>query len=84
MDCRRKLCTVGIDVGTTHIKAVIFDEAGIEVARSVVNTPSYGDGAGQVVWDPEAIWVKVAEAARGAIQALNACPAVGTSGSTPE
>ncbi|MEW5866481.1 MAG: FGGY-family carbohydrate kinase, partial [Bacillota bacterium] len=84
MDRRRKLCTVGIDVGTTHIKAVIFDEAGIEVARSVVNTPSHADGAGQVVWDPEAIWVKVAEAARGAIQALNACPAVGTSGSTPE
>lgn len=70
MDCRRRVCTIGIDVGTTHMKAVIFDEAGTEVAKSIVDTPSSTDGEGQVVWDPEAIWRRTAEAARGAVGTL--------------
>ncbi len=65
----RRSCVLGIDVGTTHIKAVVFDGAGVEVAKRVLDTPSHSDGAGQTVWDPDAVWARVAEATRLALQA---------------
>ncbi|MGE5593148.1 MAG: FGGY-family carbohydrate kinase [Betaproteobacteria bacterium] len=64
---------LGIDVGTTHIKAVVFDEAGVEAARCVAGTPSVpGEGPGQVVWDPEAILETVVSVTRGAMEMLAA------------
>ncbi|MCR4403170.1 MAG: FGGY family carbohydrate kinase [Firmicutes bacterium] len=62
---------LGIDVGTTHIKAVVFDEAGVEAARCSTDTPSLpGNGSGHVVWDPEAIWEAVASVTRRALKTL--------------
>ncbi len=62
---------LGIDVGTTHIKAVIFDAAGTEAARCVASTPSQpGGGPGQVVWDPGVIWQTVISVTRGAMEML--------------
>ncbi|NLG80290.1 MAG: hypothetical protein GX492_10805 [Firmicutes bacterium] len=66
---------LGIDVGTTHIKAVVFDDAGTEAARCVADTPSKpGDGPGQVVWDPDAIWETVISVTRGAVEMLQEGP----------
>ncbi|NLB74416.1 MAG: carbohydrate kinase, partial [Firmicutes bacterium] len=62
---------IGIDVGTTHIKAVIFNEWGAEISRSVVGTPSMTDSKYGQVWDPEAIWAAVAEATRSALTAFS-------------
>jgi len=68
----RKPYLLGIDVGTTHIKAVVFDEMGMEAARCVADTPSLpGDGPGQVVWDPDAIWETVVSVTRGAVEMLH-------------
>ena len=65
---------LGIDVGTTHIKAVIFDEFGKELAKSVLDTPYSSNDQGWVTWDPESIWGKVAEAIRGATVELDIQP----------
>lgn len=68
----RKPYLLGIDVGTTHIKAVVFDETGVEAARCVADTPALpGDGPGQVVWDPDAIWETVVSVTRGAVEMLH-------------
>jgi sugar (pentulose or hexulose) kinase len=40
MTLASKYYMIGIDVGTTHIKAVIFNEWGTEISKSVVGTPS--------------------------------------------
>lgn len=72
---KSKPCLLGIDVGTTHIKAVVFDDAGTEAARCVADTPSRpGDGPGQVVWDPDAIWETVISVTRGAVEMLQEGP----------
>ncbi|MDI7246948.1 MAG: FGGY family carbohydrate kinase [Bacillota bacterium] len=72
---------LGIDVGTTHIKAVVFDDAGVEAARCVADTPSRPDGPGRVVWDPDAIWETVARVVRAAVDMLNERPMRGVRGS---
>jgi glycerol kinase len=54
-----KYYMIGIDVGTTHIKAVIFNEWGTEISKSVVGTPSMTDSKYGQVWDPEAMWTKL-------------------------
>ena len=63
---------IGIDVGTTHVKSVIFDERGTEISKSVVGTPSVTDSEGRVMWEPEAIWEAVAEATCDSMAALHA------------
>ncbi|MGE5586633.1 MAG: FGGY-family carbohydrate kinase [Clostridia bacterium] len=66
---------LGIDVGTTHIKALVFDDAGTEAARCVADTPSKPGGSpGQVVWDPDAIWETVISVTRGAVEMLQEGP----------
>ena len=65
-----KHCMIGIDVGTTHIKAVIFNERGTEISKSVIGTPSMADSEGGVLWDPEAIWTSVAEATCNALATM--------------
>ncbi|MGE5573898.1 MAG: FGGY-family carbohydrate kinase [Bacteroidota bacterium] len=72
---------LGIDVGTTHVKAVVFDDAGVEAARCVADTPSRPDGPGRVVWDPDAIWETVARVVRAAVDMLNERPMRGVRGS---
>lgn len=47
-------CYVGIDFGTTHVKAGLFDEAGRQLALERVPTPTRNDSVGSV-YDPAEI-----------------------------
>jgi xylulokinase len=75
---------IGIDIGTTHIKAVVFNEQGVEISKSVVGTPSSKDNKGEIVWDPEGIWRAAAEATRNALSALHGRLPAGDHLSVPE
>lgn len=46
---------IGIDIGTTHIKAILFDENGAVVAQEKQMTPISRDALG-TVYEPEEIW----------------------------
>lgn len=46
---------IGIDVGTTHIKSLLFDEQGRAVRQEKQSTPLSHDGTGSV-YRPEQIW----------------------------
>jgi xylulokinase len=65
---------VGIDLGSTNLKAVIYDAAGNAVARAGrpnerVNPDA--DHPDWAIWRPEAIWGGVAESLREAIGQLD-------------
>lgn len=47
---------LGIDLGSTNIKAILYDENGIGTAQSSVGTPVFVNEAGLSVLDPEKIW----------------------------
>ena len=63
-------CLMGIDLGSTSIKAVVYDLTGRGVSRASRPTllshpdPKHADWA---VWEPEAIWGAVAESVREAL-----------------
>ncbi|HHY46760.1 MAG TPA: hypothetical protein GX506_05600 [Firmicutes bacterium] len=63
-------CLLGIDVGTTHIKAVIFDPSGKEITKTVLDTPKSVDEKGWTTMDPEAIWDTTARAVSETISLL--------------
>jgi xylulokinase len=62
---------VGIDVGTTNIKAVIFDPAGQPVAEASVSTPTYYPQPTWAYYRPEELWQRTAEALRQATSQLD-------------
>ena len=47
---------VGLDIGTSRIKAVVFDLGGRLVAGADVPTPTVTTPEGWVEYDPEALW----------------------------
>jgi len=51
---------VGIDVGTTHLKAGAFTPTGELLARAQIETPAKHLPDGGAEYDPEAIWAGVA------------------------
>ncbi len=51
---------IGIDVGTTHLKAAAFTEAGEQVAIAHVETPTHRLPDGGAEYDPEALWQGIA------------------------
>ena len=60
---------LGVDIGTTSTKAVLFDTSGVELSRA--NSPAYTNKIPQPGWveqDPEEIWQAVVTAIRGAIE----------------
>ncbi|MBT7074324.1 MAG: FGGY-family carbohydrate kinase [Anaerolineae bacterium] len=64
---------LGLDIGTTSTKAVLFDTSGTELSRA--NSPAYTNKIPQPGWveqDPEEIWQAVITAIRGAVK--NALP----------
>jgi len=57
---------LGLDVGTTSTKAVLFDLAGVELTRSIAPPyRNYTPKPGWVEQDPEEIWQAVLTAVRG-------------------
>jgi xylulokinase len=64
---------LGIDLGTTSFKAVIYDEHGTALASSRVSPPDEEvvvDGFRVTIWRPQALWDTVCELIRRALDAL--------------
>ncbi len=63
-------CTIGVDMGTTTLKAAAFDEAGRELARAARSVKLFHPAEGQAEQEPqdvaEAITAAVAEVAAAA------------------
>ncbi len=47
---------MGIDVGTTGSKAVVFNEEGLVLSSAYRGYPMYFPGPGQCELDPEEVW----------------------------
>lgn len=62
---------IGIDVGTTHMKAQLFDENGSKLRSEKEATPLDSDGYGSV-YRPERVW----EIVRSQLESLLACQGV--------
>ena len=58
---------LGIDVGTSVIKAALFDRAGAEVATASVRTNLIEVQPGWSELDPETTWQTVAETCRAVL-----------------
>lgn len=62
---------VGIDVGTTNIKAVIFDESGRMVSAGLRKTPIHYPQPGWAFFRPDEIWEMAVDALHEAIDKLD-------------
>ena len=58
---------VGLDVGTTNIKALIFDPFGHEIARSQAKTPTHYPQPEWAYYDPAELWQTVVRVLKQAI-----------------
>lgn len=61
---------VGVDVGTTNIKAVIFNPQGQIIRQASLPTPTHYPQPTWAYYDPEALWQTTAQALRQAISQL--------------
>lgn len=50
---------VGLDVGTTNIKALVFSPSGAVVAQSSIRTPTHSPQPGWAYYEPEELWQSV-------------------------
>jgi xylulokinase len=65
---------VGIDLGSTNLKAIIYDTAGRAVARASRPTQRFNpdpDHPAWAIWRPEQIWEGVCESLRDAVAQLD-------------
>lgn len=62
---------VGLDVGTTNIKAVIFDINGQPVAQASVSTPTYYPQPSWAYYKAEELWQRTVEAIRLAVAKID-------------
>ena len=62
---------LGIDIGTTNLKAVAFDDAGNILAKATAPTPTQHPQPGWAEHDPEAIWQSVAGLICAVVQQLD-------------
>lgn len=62
---------VGIDFGTTNIKAIVFDATGGIVSAASVPTPTIYPRPDWAEYDPEVIWQETARALRTAIARID-------------
>lgn len=58
---------LGIDIGTTNVKAVLFNIDGVAVAQAGAEYPTYFPTAGWAEQDPELWWQAATEVIRGVI-----------------
>ena len=66
-------CLVGIDLGSTSLKAVIYDLAGnvaAKASRPTLRHNPHADHPDWAIWKPEEIWGGVAEALKEAVARL--------------
>lgn len=50
---------LGLDIGTTHLKAGIFTVRGQPVAAKLTSTPTLSLGEGRAVYEPKELWDRV-------------------------
>lgn len=62
---------LGIDIGTTNLKAVAFDDTGNILAKATAPTPTQHPQPGWAEHDPEAIWQSVAGLIRDVVEQLS-------------
>jgi xylulokinase len=55
---------LGLDIGTTSIKAILFDTAGQTVAQAGIRTPTYYPQPGWAYYQPEELWQTTVQAIR--------------------
>ncbi len=53
---------VGVDFGTTNIKAIIFDDAGQVVVQASTPTPTRYPSPGRAYYEPDELWGRTVEA----------------------
>jgi xylulokinase len=58
---------LGIDVGTTNCKALVFDTAGVQRASASAPTPVHQPRPGWAEYNPEALWQAVVAVVRQAL-----------------
>ena len=61
---------LGLDVGTTSVKAVVYQTDGIAVATASLPTPTHVPRPGWAFYRPDELWQTVVAAIRGAITDL--------------
>lgn len=61
----------GVDLGTTNIKAIIFEPNGAIVSTASVPTPTIYPRPTWAYHDPEAFWTKAAQAIRSAVSQVD-------------
>lgn len=49
--------SIGIDIGTTNIKALMFDQNGYTIAEARRPTPTNTLDGGRAEYDPSALWI---------------------------
>ena len=62
---------VGVDFGTTNIKAIVFDTRGQVAAQASTATPTRYPRPGRAHYEPEEMWERTAEALRKATDQLD-------------
>lgn len=55
---------LGIDMGTTSIKAILFDSAGQTVAQAGIRTPTHYPQPGWAYYEPDELWQTTVQAIR--------------------
>ena len=61
---------VGVDIGTTTIKALVFDTTGKALARASVQTPTHHPRPEWAYYDPEELWQSTVQVIQQAISQL--------------
>lgn len=61
---------LGVDFGTTHCKALLFDDSGKAVAVASVDTITHHDSAGNYYYLPDELWATVAGVIRRVVTAV--------------
>jgi xylulokinase len=67
---------LGIDVGTTNVKAVIFDEDGRTCALATEPTPTVHQGRGRALHEAEELWQTTIRVTRAALAQLTGLQAI--------
>jgi xylulokinase len=58
---------IGLDIGTTSIKAIVFDLHGQTVAQTSLRTPTHYPRPGWAYFEPEELWQTTVQALRTAV-----------------
>ncbi len=61
---------MGLDLGTTNIKALAFDQHGVTLSEASLPTPVHPSGEDHAHYEPEEIWRATASAIRSALDGL--------------